>query len=168
MSVVQDPEQLHLCCRWQFADLIEENGPPIRLLEVALSQFVRAGERVLFMAEELGLDERGRDSSAVHDDRLFCGAETGAMDGPSEELLAGAGLALDKDGHVAHRCLAGTLHNSVHDAATVDDVSELGARRNRAAGLGAQLRIRGPQELGQEIGSDVEGHLDCPDPVVLG
>src|SRR5438876_9212573 len=54
-------------------------------------------ERALFIAEELRLDQGVRDRAAVDGDKWHLASGAELMDRPSDELLAGAGLALDED-----------------------------------------------------------------------
>ena len=58
-----------------------------------------AGERAAGMAEEQRLDEALRLRAAVDLPERSAAAAFG-MNGPCEQLLAGAGLALDEDGDV--------------------------------------------------------------------
>ena len=59
---------------------------------------MRSRERALLIAEELRLDQGVRDRAAVDSDKRLLASGTQLVDGPSHELLAGAGLALDEDG----------------------------------------------------------------------
>jgi hypothetical protein len=53
VPIVQDPKQLDLRGWWQFANLIEEDGSTVCILEIALLELVSAGEGIPFMAKEL-------------------------------------------------------------------------------------------------------------------
>src|SRR5438876_11555305 len=54
-------------------------------------------ERALFIAEELRLDQGVRARAAVDGDKWHLASGAELMDRPSDELLAGAGLAFDED-----------------------------------------------------------------------
>ena len=75
------------------------------------------------MAEKLGLDKRFRKRGAVDDyERLvLAGGET--LDGPGDQLLAGAAGASNQDRHVALRHLADLLINNAHLLAVADQVA---------------------------------------------
>ena len=56
----------------------------------------RAGERALLVAEELGLDQVGRNRAAVDGDERSATAFAAIVDRPGDELLAAAGFADDE------------------------------------------------------------------------
>src|SRR5207247_151961 len=62
--------------------------------ELSFLSLICAGKRALFVPEELRLDQRVRDRSAVHGDERLFAPGTQMMDRPSHELFAGAGLTL--------------------------------------------------------------------------
>ena len=71
----------------------------------------RAGEAAPLVAEQLGVDQLGRDRAAV-DPHEGAGRRVGpGVDGPGDDLLARAGLAQDED----RRGRAGDLGHSLHD-----------------------------------------------------
>ena len=65
LAILHDAQQPHLRGWRQFADLVEEQGSAIGLLEPAFAARGGAGERALLVAEELRVDELGRDRAAV-------------------------------------------------------------------------------------------------------
>jgi len=52
------------------------------------------------MAEQLALQQPRRDGSAIHRDEGVVPAGAALMEGAGDELFAGAGFALEKDGGV--------------------------------------------------------------------
>src|SRR5439155_1238079 len=62
---LKDPEQLALVWSSQLADLVQEDRPAIRLLEVPLALGDRAREAPLRMAEQLALEQLGRNGGHV-------------------------------------------------------------------------------------------------------
>ena len=66
---------------------------------------LRAGERALLVAEQLALEQVGRDRAAVDDHERLVRARAGAVDRLRRLPLAGAGLALEQHGRVAGRRL---------------------------------------------------------------
>src|SRR5207244_2037823 len=78
-------------------DLIEEQRPAPGNLELPLLALMGPGERALLVAEELRLDERVRDRSAVDGDERLVASGAELMNRPGHDFLAGAGLALHED-----------------------------------------------------------------------
>ena len=62
---------------------------------------IGAGERTGLVAEELAFHEVGRDRGAIDGDHRPIGPRAGAVDGPRDELLAGAAFAAHQ--HAARR-----------------------------------------------------------------
>src|SRR5258707_6745113 len=52
-AVLQDPQQLGLKLQGQLADLVEEQGAPVRHLEAPLPVAIRAGESALDLTDTL-------------------------------------------------------------------------------------------------------------------
>ncbi len=70
--------------------------PPSRQLEASLLPVLRAGERALFVAEQLRLDQRiGQRRAADLDERLL-GAQRVVVDRVGDQLLARAGFAAQR------------------------------------------------------------------------
>ncbi len=66
LALLQGAEELDLDFHRQIADLVEKEGPAIGQLEAAGPAGDRAGERALFVPEELALEDAGRERRAVH------------------------------------------------------------------------------------------------------
>src|SRR5205085_250106 len=62
----QNSEELHLRLERRLADLVEHERPVVGDLEEALLVLVSSRERALHVAEQLALQERLRESAAVH------------------------------------------------------------------------------------------------------
>ena len=62
LAVLQDAQQLGLRRLVQVADFVEKDGAAVGQLELAAAQRRRAGERALLVAEQLALDQLGRES----------------------------------------------------------------------------------------------------------
>src|SRR5260370_5243216 len=76
----------------------------MRLLKFARTPLaVRACKRAAFVTEQLGVDEFARDGGAVYGHEWPAGARAARMDALRENLLAGAGLAMQQ-----HRGVAGS------------------------------------------------------------
>ena len=67
-------------------------------LEESLLPVLRVGERALFVAEELGIEEGGVEPRAVHFDEGSAGARTQVVHHPGDPSLAGPALAGEEHG----------------------------------------------------------------------
>src|SRR6185312_835970 len=82
--------------RGKLADLVEEERALPGILEVAGLRLLRAGERALRVAEERGLDERGRDRRAVEREERLARARAQVVQRVGDQLLAAARFPLDE------------------------------------------------------------------------
>ena len=64
---------------------------------------VGAGEGAALVAEQLALDQVGRNGAAVEHHERLVGAGAGVVDEMREDVLAGPRLAGQRDGHVGGR-----------------------------------------------------------------
>ena len=99
-TLLQHPQELYLHRGAHVADLIEEQRAAFGDLEAALAGGDRAGEGALLVAEELGLEQLGRNGAAVDRDEGALAPRAQVVDGVRGDFLAGAGLAEDEDGGV--------------------------------------------------------------------
>jgi hypothetical protein len=111
---LQHAQELHLHVDGQLADLIEKQRAAVRELEAARLLRDRTRERALLVAEQLGLDERGRDGGGVDADERLVLARGFAVERERDELLAGAALARDEDGGRRVRDLLDHVLNLQH------------------------------------------------------
>ena len=77
LVLLQHAQQLDLRLERQLPDFVQEDGAAVGQLEAALLLLHRAGEGAALVAEQLALDERGRQRAAVHFDhhgRLCAGS----------------------------------------------------------------------------------------------
>ena len=107
-------EQLHLHGGGDLADLVQEQHALVRDLEQAGLAHDRAGERALLVAEQLALQQAFRHGGAVDGDEGLRGARARGVDGPGDQLLAGAAFALDEDGQVGARDPGDGRHQLLH------------------------------------------------------
>ena len=163
---------------WRLAEtspnLVEEERAPVGELEAAEALLHRPGERPPLVAEELGLEEGVGERPAVdlHEGALRARRE--AVDGPGDQLLAGARFPVDVDGGVGLGHLLHRGEHLPHHLALADHLPE-----PRGAGdVGAQrgvLRLQpahpllearelqglfdlGPEHLaGERLGEEVVG-----------
>ena len=89
LAVLQDAQQLRLRRFVQVADFVEKDGAAVGQLELAAPERRRTGERALLVAEQLALDQLGRNRGAVHLHERTRGKRALAVDVGREQLLAG-------------------------------------------------------------------------------
>ena len=77
--------------------------PPSASSKRPMRRSNRAGERALLVAEQLALDQAGRQGGAVDLDERLVAPRAGRVDGAGDQLLAGAGLAGDQHRGVGRR-----------------------------------------------------------------
>ncbi|MNY22422.1 hypothetical protein D3C86_1560330 [compost metagenome] len=114
-AVFQHAQQLDLHLHRNIGDFVQEQRAAGCLFELAgLAMSMAARESARRMAEQFGLDQRGRERGQVQADQRRGlrplvialraeGAPAGAVDGPRDEFLARAGLAQHQHGHVEPR-----------------------------------------------------------------
>jgi hypothetical protein len=100
LAAVEDAQELGLEVEGELADLVEEEGAAVGLLEAAGAVGHGAGEGAFFVAEDGGLGELAGEGAAVEDDEGALGARGLVVEGAGDQLLAGAGLAADEHAHV--------------------------------------------------------------------
>ena len=122
LALLQDAQQPGLRLERHVADLIEEQGAALGLLEPAHAARVGAGERALLVPEQLALDQFARDRRHVDGDERPALALAEIVQRLGDQLLAGAGLAGDQDGQVG-------IHQPRDDA--VDLLHRRGATDDR-------------------------------------
>jgi hypothetical protein len=90
---LQQAQHLGLQGQRHVADLVEEKGAAIDLLELADAPAVGAGKGALLVAEQLALQQLLRDGGAVEGQEGRLGTGAVLVDGAGDQLLAGAALA---------------------------------------------------------------------------
>ena len=152
-ALLQHAEELGLDVQREVADLVEEEGAPVRALEMADARGHRPGEGALLVPEELALDEVLRQHRAVDGDEGPRAPLARGVDGAREELFAGARLARDEDVDVG----PGQLDREIEGRAEGRRLADQGALR-RGARLAARRRnrVERPEELGLDEGLDHE------------
>ena len=104
---LEHPDVLGLDLEVDVADLVQEEGPAVGLLEAAHAVAVGAGERPLDVAEQLALEQVLRECRAMHLDEGARRTGTSGVDGCGQELFAGSALPSDQDRRWAGRDLPG-------------------------------------------------------------
>ncbi len=155
LAALEDAEELALDLKRHVADLVEEEGAAVALLEAADALRHRPGEGALLVAEELALEEVARNRGAVDRDILRLGAARELVDRVRDDLLAHPALAGDEDGGVGAGNAADELVDILHRGGTADDEVVGRLRRDDRVGLGAVLGH--PHLLGRGEGAFGDG-----------
>ena len=93
---LQHAQELDLQLGRHLRDLVEEERPAVRALEVALVHPVGAGEAAPLVAEQLALDEVGGDRPAVDGQERLLVPAAQPVDRLRDQLLARARLPHDQ------------------------------------------------------------------------
>ena len=97
----------------QLGDFVEEDRPPVGLLEIALAGFERPGEGAFLMPEEFRVDGTFGNRRTVDGYIFIVFARRIGVDDLRKELFAHAALARDKDGQVGGSHTHGDLQRPV-------------------------------------------------------
>src|SRR6478735_6952020 len=95
-ALLQEAQQLRLQRRRQVADLVEEQRPAIRGLDLAERLLRGAGERALLVSEELAFEQRFRNRRAVDRDEALGAPRRQVVQRAREQLLARPRFAEDQ------------------------------------------------------------------------
>src|SRR5438105_1036942 len=124
LVLLEDAEKLRLELERQLADLVEEQGPALGLLEAADAARGRPREGAFLCPEQLALEKLGGNRGAVHGDETAF-APRREMEGTRDALLAGAGFALDQHHGIAGARAGDQLAQLGHGGALADQVARL-------------------------------------------
>ena len=175
--LLQRAEDLRLEVQRQIADLVEEQRPAVRQLELAQLLPVGASEGAALVSEQLALHQVGGNGWEVHGDERTGPPVAPGVDVARQHFLAGAALTGHQHGdglggdllrHLHHRAhpRRGPQHHGPADVRGLDVVQplQLAAR----AELGQRLSYPGDQfGRGEVLGNVIEGagvhrlHRDC-------
>ncbi len=100
LAVLEHLQQLRLQWRPHLADLVEEHRAVVRELELARLVLDRPGEGAALEAEQLRLEQLGRQRRAIDFDEGPAASRRSGMNAARHQLLSGAALTTDEHGHV--------------------------------------------------------------------
>jgi hypothetical protein len=100
LATLEATQQLLLELERQLAELIQEQGAAVCFLERTDARRAGAGERAALVPEQIALDQVVRDRAAVDDHERPLGTRACRVNRLRDQLLAGAGLALDQDAQI--------------------------------------------------------------------
>lgn len=157
--VLQHPQQLGLRRQLHGVDLVEEQSAAVGQLEQT-RRILSPGVAALGGAEEDALQQGAGDGGAVLLDEGGILAAAGFLDGVDNELLAGAGLAVDQHMGIAVGGLQDLLLDADHLAILRDDVLQRLVGGVVAFGEGAdEADVEAQPPLG-DVGVLVDDHVD--------
>jgi len=104
LPFLQGAKQFGLKVQVQLADFVQEDGPPVSLLEFTDLAGMRSGERPFFVAEELAFHQVAWNSGTVHNNERSAFPTGCIMDGFGDQLFTRATLPLDSYGQIAACC----------------------------------------------------------------
>ncbi len=175
LPLLQHAQQFRLQARTDVPDLVEKKRAAVRPLKQPAHVCGGAGERALYMTEQLRIEQFLRQGTAVdRNERTAC-APAGGMDGTGDHLLTGSGLSGDEHGNVLVADAFDQIEDAVHRRTSGNDVRQLfapGEPLAQARHLLAQLlflehlvdaqhQLVGVDRLGEiVVGTKTHG-LDC-------
>ena len=98
LLVLEHTQELDLHGRAHFVDLVQKDGAPVGGLEEPGARLGRAGERPLYVTEQLAFQQLFRDGAAVDRNKGGRGTLAAVMDRTGDELLACAAFPQNEHG----------------------------------------------------------------------
>src|SRR5687768_1283207 len=133
LAVLEHAEQLRLEAERHVADLVEQQCAPVGCLEQTGAIGRRAGEGAADVSEELALEQLLRNRGAVDRGEGLFPPRAHPMDGPGDDLLAGAALAGQQYGRRVCGDAARELDQVPHGPALRDEQVASPLRAQRGA-----------------------------------
>ena len=161
LAGLERAEQFDLGLERKLADLVEEQGRAVGILEAADMAVEGAGEGAFLMAEQHRFDEVLGDGAAIDRDHRLAAARGGGVDRLGDHFLARAALALDQHRDPGAGGLGGDRERGAEGRRRADDLLEgerpvgdlLGERAKLAAAALAAVG-GGVEGCEQAVGSD--------------
>ena len=119
-ALLEEAQQRRLRLQRQVADLVQEQGAAVGMLEATALALGGAGEGAALEAEQLGLHQAFRDRAAVDDHQRRPVPLRMAMDRGRRQLLASSGAAADAHRRVGQRRALQLPVERVHHRALAD------------------------------------------------
>ena len=152
-GVLQHAQQLGLRAHRHFGDLIQQQRAVLRQLEAAGAPLHRAGERALFVTEQLALHQRFGQRRAIDGDERPVAPRAQVMNGARHQFLARAAFPVDQHRRLGGRHLPDQRENLLHGGATAHHIHQhalIGELALQAFGFFGQTALRwrrAPAEL---------------------
>src|SRR5215469_1549091 len=100
LPLLEHPQERDLSFHREITDFIQEERATVSGLKPTHPPLECTGECSLFMAEELGSDQRFWNGRTVHADEGSVGAFRSPMQRVGNQLFTGSGFAQNKDGRI--------------------------------------------------------------------
>jgi hypothetical protein len=155
LPLLEHAQELGLELGPQVADLVEIERTALGQLEASEPPLVGVGERAALVAEQLGLEQRGRDRRARDGDERLAGPAAVVVDRARDHLLAGAGLTPQQDADLGPRDAPDGLVDLLHPGRFPDQGPEL----PHLVDAGTERHHLARQRLGLGRTLDQEPHL---------
>ena len=136
LALGQHAQQARLQRQRHVADLVQEQRAAIGLFEAADVSPLRTGERASLMAEQLALQQLGRNGRGVERHERLARARGLVVQGARDQLLAGAGLAGDQHRQRRLRQAADRAEQPAHGRRVADQLRRAVARLRHRFGDG--------------------------------
>ena len=155
LAIGQDAQQAGLQIRRHVADLIEEQGAAVGLLETSLAPRLGASEGTAFVTEQFGLQQVVGDGRHVQGDEGLVGAWAMPMQGVRHQFLTGTRLAIDQYRNLGAGQAADGPEDLLHGRGLTDDLGATGHGFRRGGGL-PHLMAASTADLGDGL-IEIEG-----------
>src|SRR5579872_7232491 len=128
LTLLEHAQEFGLHHRRHVSDLVQEKRAPVGLLEFSDMTVRGAGERSLFMPEQLGFNQLRRDRRAIQGDKRMGAVGAAVMNRARHQFLAGSRLAENADTRFGVRDTLYLSHHAPHRLALPDDFASIYAR----------------------------------------
>ena len=155
LAIGKHAQQACLQVLGHVADLVQEQGAALGLLETPAAHRLRAGEGAALVAEELALEEVLGDRGGVDRDERLCRPRAVPVQRQGDELLPGSGFAGDEHGRVRLRKPPDGAKYLLHRRRLPEDLGLPGAVGGHGLDLPPAFLERAAHELDGMV--DVEG-----------
>ena len=122
LAFLQRPQEFHLLRQRKLGHLVEKQSAAVRPFESSLVRTRRAGERALFVAKQIALDQVLRQRTTVYRDERAAPPRRARVESSGEELLAGPRLAAQQHRGVVNRHQVDPRPRGPHRGTAGDDV----------------------------------------------
>jgi hypothetical protein len=165
---LQGAQQFRLHRQTAFADFVQEQGAAAGLFDGPFAILFRPSKCTLDVSEQLGFEKIFRDRGTVDGHKPLVAAMAGRMDRFGKHLFSGAAFAEDQHGYIVDRRPLRPANSQPNGAALAQDALEPSNFLRTSSGKMLPEPIGIAEDLGQQIGRDVERDLGRPDFVPVG
>src|SRR5262249_29414683 len=99
ITVLQHPQESHLCIERKFADLVQKQSTHVGSFEPTLPGLIRSSECPFLMSEKLRVNQLTRNRAAIYAHEGAAMPLAAIVDCPRDKLFACSGFAQNEHGH---------------------------------------------------------------------